>query len=96
LEAFARDSVEQVHRFRVRKDRRQHLHQQIQHHELDMTHVTERKGSPQTLICTKTQRTYERQGTRHKKDCAAMVSLLSVVGGQTGPAATLASTSMPT
>jgi hypothetical protein len=25
-----------------------------------MTHVTERTGSPQTLVCTKTVRTFER------------------------------------
>jgi hypothetical protein len=34
LEAFARDPVRQVHRFRVRKDRRQHLHETIDRYQL--------------------------------------------------------------
>jgi hypothetical protein len=64
----------------VRKDRRQHLHQQIERHGLDMTHVTERQGSPQTLVCAKTRRTYERQCWRHKGDLATMSTLLRVMG----------------
>lgn len=43
LESFAADSTRQSHRFSVRKDRRRHLHRQIQKYRLDMTHVTERK-----------------------------------------------------
>jgi len=66
-------------RFRVRQDRRQHLHRQIEHDGLDMTHVTERKGSPQTLVCTKTRRTYQRQCEQHKVDCAGMITLLAVM-----------------
>ena len=76
LQAFARDPAMQVGRFPVRKDRRQHLHRQIEKHGLDMTHVTERKGSPQTLVCTKTRRTYQRQCAQHEADCASMKALL--------------------
>lgn len=72
LQAFARDPDEQVHRFRVRKDRRRHLHSQIDRHGLDMTHVTERKGSPQTLVCTKTRRSYERKCAAYREDIAAL------------------------
>ncbi len=54
LQTFVLDPVERTHRFRLRKDRRRHLHEQIQRHGLDMTHETERRGSPQTLVCTKT------------------------------------------
>jgi hypothetical protein len=89
LQAFALDPVEQVHRFRVRQDRRQHLHQQIEHHSLDMTHVTERKGSPQTLVCTKTQRTFQRQCEQHRSDCASMGTLLDVMRGASGDTARL-------
>ena len=78
MQAFARDAQTQVGRFRVRQDRRQHLHQVIERHDLDMTHVTERKGSPQTLVSTKTRRTYQRQCAQHKADCAAMTALLDV------------------
>jgi hypothetical protein len=89
LQVFVLDPAAQVARFRVRQDRRQHLHWQIEHHDLDMTHVTERKGSPQTLVCTKTRRTYERQCTRHQADCASMTTLLHLLPGACGEAASL-------
>jgi hypothetical protein len=75
LQAFTLDPAEQTHRFRIRKDRRQHLHQQIEKHGLDMTHVTDRKGSPQTLVCTKDRRTYKRRCNQYRKDIAALKSL---------------------
>jgi hypothetical protein len=43
----------------VRKERRQHLHQIIDRHGCDLTHITDRRGSPQTLVCTKTTASYE-------------------------------------
>jgi predicted 2-oxoglutarate/Fe(II)-dependent dioxygenase YbiX len=78
LQKFVSDPAVQVARFRVRQDRRQHLHQQIERHSLDMTHVTERKGSPQTLVCTKTRRTFQRQCEQHRADCASMNKLLGL------------------
>ena len=75
LQKFTLDPVAQDARFRVRQDRRQHLHQQIERHSLDMTHVTERKGSPQTLVCTKDRRSYQRRCEQYRKDIAALVSL---------------------
>ena len=75
LQKFTHNPVEQVHRFRVRKERRQHLHQQIEKHSLDMTHVTDRKGSPQTLVCTKDRRTYQRRCEQYRKDIAALAAL---------------------
>ena len=80
LQAFARDPGEQVHRFRVRKDRRRHLHSQIDRHGLDMTHATERKGSPQTLVCTKTRRSYERKRAAYREDIAALGVLAELAG----------------
>lgn len=87
LQAFTRDPVEQSHRFRVRKDRRQHLHQMIDQHDLDMTHVTDRKGSPQTLVCTKDRRSYQRRCEQYHKDIAALAALTeqaekSLAGGK--------------
>ena len=61
LVQFLRDPHERVHRFRVRKERRQHLHRQIDGHHCDVDHVTERQGSPQTLVCTKNRTSYERK-----------------------------------
>jgi predicted 2-oxoglutarate/Fe(II)-dependent dioxygenase YbiX len=90
LQKFVLDPVERTHRFRLRKDRRRHLHEQIQHHGLDMTHETERRGSPQTLVCTKTRRAYERQCAEHNADVTAMATLLRIIDGTRGELATLA------
>lgn len=75
LQAFALDPRLQEQRFRVRQDRRQHLHRQIEQHGLDMSHVTERKGSPQSLVCRKTREGYRRQCRQHAEDVAAMRTL---------------------
>ncbi|MEM6380634.1 MAG: hypothetical protein AAF705_20795, partial [Bacteroidota bacterium] len=52
LQAFAVHPEKTIHRFTVNKDRIQRLHQLIEQHDLDMNHVTERLGSPYTLVCT--------------------------------------------
>ena len=75
LHAFTLDPVEQVHRFRIRQDRRNHLEQMIRQHGLDMNHTTDRKGSPQTLVCTKDRRTYRRRCKQYRDDIAALASL---------------------
>ena len=90
LQTFVLDPIERTHRFRLRKDRRRHLHEQIRRHSLDMTHETERRGSPQTLVCTKTRHTYERQCAEHKLDVTAMSTLLRVMDGSVGKLATVA------
>lgn len=51
LNAFLRAPDRQVGRFAVNKQRRAHLHQRID--SSGMTHETERRGSPQTLVVTK-------------------------------------------
>ncbi len=78
LVAFARDPLKQVHPFRVKKERRQHLHEKINAAKLDMTHLTDRKGSPQTLVCTKTRATYEAACNQHRTDQADMRRLLAL------------------
>ena len=80
LQAFAIDPRLREQRFRVRQDRRQHLHQQIGQHGLDMSHVTERSGSPQTLVCRKTRGSYQRQCRQHAEDAAAMRALQALGG----------------
>jgi 2OG-Fe(II) oxygenase superfamily len=84
LQAFAFDPTTQTHRFQVRKERRQHLHQQIDRHRLDMTHVTVRTGSPQTLVCSKTRATYERQCRQYNEDLASMAALCPLIGETDG------------
>jgi len=43
-----------------------------------MTHVTERKGSPYTLVCTKTRATYERACKQHRIDIGDIRRLLTL------------------
>ncbi|HEY6341199.1 MAG TPA: 2OG-Fe(II) oxygenase [Bryobacteraceae bacterium] len=78
LQAFARDAAARVHRFRVNKQRRRHLHGIIDRHRLDMTHVTERVGSPQTLVCTKDRRTFDRRMKQYGDEIAAMRRLVKL------------------
>ncbi len=89
LKAFASDPAAQTHRFRVRKECRQHLHQQIDRHHLDMTHVTVRTGSPQTLVCSKTRATYERQCRQYNEDLASMAALRPLIRETGGDVRTL-------
>ena len=83
---FLRDPSAQVGRFPLRKDRRQHLHQQIDHHRLDCTHETERKGSPQTLVCTKTQASFERKLNQYQQDRQMLAELETLVVGKAASA----------
>jgi hypothetical protein len=85
LQTFARDPVELIHRFRVKKERRRHLHNVIDRHRLDITHVTERVGSPQTLICTKDRRTFNRRVKQYQDEIVAMRTLVSLAPKCGGP-----------
>jgi hypothetical protein len=40
-----------------------------------MTHVTDRRGSPQTLVCTKNRASYERQQKQFEKDAELLAEL---------------------
>ena len=84
LVKFLRDPQEQVHRFPVRKDRRQHLHQMIETHECDVEHVTERRGSPQTLVCTKNTASFQRRVRQYEEDREHLAALRSVEKSLTG------------
>ena len=82
LAAFLHDPSARVGRFPLRKERRQHLHQIIDGRKCDCTHDTERKGSPQTLVCTKTQASYERRLNQFHSDVEMLEQLegLSTAG----------------
>lgn len=82
LSEFLRSPTEQVRRFPRRKELRQHLHAQIDRHKLDLTHVTERKGSPQTLICTKNQATYKRRLAQFQLDTQLLQDLEDLAGSE--------------
>jgi hypothetical protein len=79
LQAFARDAEAQVARFRMHQGRRSHVENQIRAQELDISCKTDTQGRPQTLVCTKTRRTYQRQCKQHEADCRSMNALLDVM-----------------
>ena len=83
LRAFCKDPSTQIARFPLRKDLRAHLHRIIDYNHLDLTHETERRGSPYTLVCTKTRATYRRRLAEYTEDVSCM-RLLSrfAPGGQ--------------
>ncbi|MGH8017149.1 MAG: hypothetical protein ACREIA_02495, partial [Opitutaceae bacterium] len=78
LERFARNPEAREHRFSASAEKRAVLHRAIERARLDMTHVTERKGRPYTLVCTKTRATYERACARYRSDLTDMRRLLSL------------------
>ena len=86
LESFAHDPVERVHRFRVKKERRQHLHQTIDRYGLEMTHVTEHVGSPQTLVCTKDRRSFNLRMKEYREEISAMRTLVRLAPKSGGAA----------
>jgi hypothetical protein len=77
LVRFLEDPTERIHRFPIGKERRRHLHGQIDSHACDLTHVTERKGRPETLVCAKTQKSYERRRNQFAVDSRLLNTLQS-------------------
>lgn len=82
LVRFLGSPGERACRFPIGKDRRRHLHRQIDMHSLDLTHVTERGGRPETLVCTKTQNSYERRRTEFETDWRLLMALEAATLGK--------------
>lgn len=78
LVRFLKDPQEKVHRFPVSKERRRHLHQMIDSHQCDVTHATEHRGSPQTLVCTKTTSSYQHRLRQYQADKKHLAELRSM------------------
>jgi predicted 2-oxoglutarate/Fe(II)-dependent dioxygenase YbiX len=78
LSLFLRDPAQQVARFPMAKERRRHLHNQIELHRCDCTHDTERRGSPHTLVCKKTQASYERRLRQYHTDRKLLAELEAI------------------
>ena len=78
LDAFCNDPDAQIGRLPFRKELRRHLHRQIDRHRLDMSHVTERRGSPYTLVCTKNRASHERRLAEYAEDVDWMLTLARI------------------
>ncbi|RYP23035.1 hypothetical protein DL765_001290 [Monosporascus sp. GIB2] len=59
LNRFLADAHQTKGRFPMGKQRRHHLHNQLDRHGIDCTHETERRGNPQTLVVTKTTKKWD-------------------------------------
>ena len=68
LSRFLKDLKTQTLRLPLAENRRRHLHGIIDGRKLDTTHVTDRRGRPYTLVCTKTKASYERALKAHEGD----------------------------
>lgn len=68
LSKFLRDPAARVLRMPLATERRKHLHRIVEANLLDVTHVTERRGRPFTLVFTKTNASYQRALEAHQND----------------------------
>jgi hypothetical protein len=59
LNSFITNPTQRVGRFPMGKNRRLHIHQQLDRTNGTYTHITERIGNPQTLVVTKTRTEWE-------------------------------------
>lgn len=78
LKAFLADPTNEVARIPAREDRRQHLISILNQHQCDVTHKLECKGSPYSLVLTKTLGSHERAVKRFEDDCRLLNALPSV------------------
>ncbi len=76
LESFACNPNEQIHRFRMRDDRRKHLQNVITSLRMDLDTAIDRKGSPQTLVCMKNRRSYRMRCEQYRKEIASLRTLV--------------------
>ena len=86
LTRFLKHPVEVQHRFKIGKERRHHLHQQLDSSGVDATHTTECVGNPRTFVVTKTNASYERDFKKQEEERALLASLqplLLVTGAHT-------------
>jgi hypothetical protein len=81
LKRFLEDPGEAVHRFPVRKELRRHLHSQIDMNQIDLIHETERRGSPQTLVCTKNTASYKASLKKYHEDQEHLATIKAIQAG---------------
>ncbi|MCI0701640.1 MAG: hypothetical protein L0241_11210, partial [Planctomycetia bacterium] len=76
LKKFLLDPRERVYRYRARQDRRQHVERNAYGNDMDFE--TDRKGSPQTLVCTKNTASYDAKLKKYREDLAHLAALRSI------------------
>lgn len=76
LGSFLADPARRTLEWPLAKDRRLHVHSRIDRAELPVSHLTRRRGSPYTLVLTKTAKLFEREAQQRLQDQADMDWLL--------------------
>lgn len=79
VQQFLDDPTRQTLRLPLAEPRRKHLHNVIDHRRLDTTHVTERRGRPYTLVCTKTTASYQRALQAHRTDLDQLAKVRTLI-----------------
>jgi hypothetical protein len=69
INTFLADPSHDVGRIPASEINRRHVITKIEHHKCDVKHTLERKGSPYSLVFTKTTGSYDRAVKRYEKDC---------------------------
>jgi hypothetical protein len=78
LNRFLADPREEVHRFRAAQNIRSHLEYEIQANKRDVACSTERRGSPHTLVCTKTNASFQRSRTMYHEHLEHLAKVRSI------------------
>ena len=76
---FLADPLLPEYRLRARQEIRNHVNNEIRNNtECDLTTTTDRKGSPQTLVCTKTTASFERSLKTYHEDLKHLAAVQSL------------------
>ncbi len=78
LGQFLTNPEQRETRMPLKKERRRHLHNAIMRERCDLTHVTERRGSPFTLVCTKTTASYGRANNIYERDLKSLARIIDI------------------
>ncbi len=68
LRAFLNNPAQSTWSFKAAEAKRNHIEHSIKSNQCDLTCITERKGSPHSLICTKNMASYQRRVEQRKND----------------------------
>lgn len=71
-EARAPAVVRALGAWSLTKERRRHFHGMIDFHRLPVTHITLRRGSPQTLVLTKQENLFDRKAALRARQKALL------------------------
>ncbi len=84
LNAFLANPANEVGRIPAREDIRHHLTSMIDRHQCDVKYAVERKGSPHSLVLTKTNGSFQRATKRFNED-RRLLEVIDKVGGAIAP-----------